>query len=104
MWPSSGVGGGSRLIRAACRWHWRARGQTHDYVPDFIVKLKTEPASYLILEPKGFDALADVKLAAAERWVSAVNADGQHGTWRYAQERAIRDVRAVVDEAAQSGR
>ena len=75
-------------------------GQTHDYVPDFIARLKTDPVCYLILEPKGFDALADVKLAAAERWVAAVNADGQHGTWCYRQVRAIREVRTVLDQLA----
>jgi hypothetical protein len=36
------------------------------------------PTTYLVLETKGFDDLADVKAAAAERWVAAVNADGQH--------------------------
>jgi type III restriction enzyme len=73
-------------------------GQGHDYVPDFIVRVKDEPVRYLILEPKGFDELADVKAAAAERWVAAVNADGQHGTWYYRQVRAIQRIRAVLDE------
>jgi hypothetical protein len=57
-------------------------GQPHDYVPDFIVRLKTEPMTHLILETKGFDELAEVKAAAAERWVAAVNADARYGTWR----------------------
>ena len=51
-------------------------GQAHDYVPDFIVRLKTTPPIHLILETKGFDPLEEVKRAAAERWVAAVNADG----------------------------
>jgi type III restriction enzyme len=72
-------------------------GQTHDYQPDFIVRLKTAPASFLILEPKGFDELADVKAAAAERWVAAVNSDAQHGTWCYRQVRQVREVRPVLD-------
>lgn len=59
-------------------------GQPHDYLPDFIIRLASSPPSYLVLETKGFDDLADVKAAAAERWVAAVNADGQHGSWRYA--------------------
>ena len=58
-------------------------GQMHDYVPDFIVRLKTEPASHLILETKGYDPLEEVKAAAAERWVAAVNADGTYGPWAY---------------------
>ena len=75
-------------------------GQTHDYVPDFIVRLKTEPAIHLILETKGFDELGDVKAAAAERWVAAVNADGQFGVWRYRQARSVDKVRAILDECA----
>ena len=51
----------------------------HDYVPDFIVRLKIEPVEHLILETKGYDPLEDVKRAAAERWVAAVNADGAYG-------------------------
>ena len=49
-------------------------GQPHDYVPDFIIRLKTTPTINLVLETKGFDDLAEVKAAAAQRWVSAVNA------------------------------
>jgi type III restriction enzyme len=60
-------------------------GQSHDYIPDFIIRLKGEgdPGRFLILETKGFDPLAEVKKAAAERWVAAVNADGRCGHWRY---------------------
>jgi type III restriction enzyme len=72
-------------------------GQPHDYVPDFIVRLKSEPATHLILETKGFDDLADVKTAAAERWVHAVNADGQYGRWTYAMARKVEQVRSTLD-------
>ena len=72
-------------------------GQPHDYVPDFVVRLKTDPTAHLIIETKGFDDLADVKSAAAERWVSAVNADGRMGTWQYSIARKIDDVRRVLD-------
>lgn len=58
-------------------------GQPHDYVPDFIVRLKGEPMLHVILETKGFDELEEVKSQAAHRWVGAVNADGSHGQWRY---------------------
>jgi hypothetical protein len=34
---------------------------------------------HVILETKGFDPLEEVKRAAAERWVAAVNADGNCG-------------------------
>ena len=59
-------------------------GQMHDYVPDFIVRLKTTPPVHLILETKGFDPLEEIKRHAAERWVAAVNADGSYGAWKYA--------------------
>ena len=74
-------------------------GQPHDYLPDFIVRLKTVPARHLVVETKGFDHLADVKAAAAERWVSAVNADGQFGWWQYAVARKVEHVRWLLDNA-----
>lgn len=73
-------------------------GRPHDYVPDFIVRLKTNPVIHLILETKGFDELADVKAAAAERWIAAVNADAQFGTWRFTMARKMAEVGAVLDE------
>ncbi len=72
-------------------------GQPHDYVPDFIIRLKTEPPIHLILETKGFDDLAEVKAAAAARWVGAVNADNRMGTWRYRIARNIEQVRKALD-------
>jgi type III restriction enzyme len=42
-------------------------GQPHDYVPDFIIRLKGNPPWHLVLETKGFDDLADIKAQAAER-------------------------------------
>jgi type III restriction enzyme len=77
-------------------------GQVHDYVPDFIVRLKTEPPRYLILETKGFDPLEEVKVAAARRWVAAVNADGTRGTWAYAIAKRVADVAALLTQAALS--
>jgi type III restriction enzyme len=58
-------------------------GHPHDYVPDFIIRFKTEKPHYLILEPKGWDKQREVKQAAAERWCKAVNADGHYGHWQY---------------------
>ena len=72
-------------------------GQPHDYVPDFIVRLRGPATTHLILETKGFDELADIKAAAAQRWVAAVNADGQHGAWRYAMARSVGAVREILD-------
>lgn len=75
-------------------------GQMHDYVPDFIIRLDGEPAMHLVLETKGYDPLAEVKRAAAERWVRAVNADGRYGEWRYAMARSIPEVREVLEAQA----
>ena len=75
-------------------------GQMHDYLPDFLVRLKSDVRAHLILETKGFDPLAEVKSAAAERWVAAVNAEGGFGCWRYGVARKIEEVPRIVTEAA----
>jgi type III restriction enzyme len=79
-------------------------GQSHDYVPDFIIRLKTESNSieYLILETKGFDPLEEVKKAAAERWIKAVNADSKFGHWQYVVARRPEEVTKRIDEAVKS--
>jgi type III restriction enzyme len=58
-------------------------GQPHDYLPDFIIRLKADKPLYLILETKGYDELHEVKKQAALRWVRAVNAENSYGTWGY---------------------
>jgi type III restriction enzyme len=77
-------------------------GQMHDYVPDFVVRLKTTPAVHLILETKGYDPLEELKRAAAERWVAAVNADGTYGQWRYALVKKVTDTKAALSAAVAS--
>jgi type III restriction enzyme len=71
-------------------------GQMHDYIPDFIVRLRTPDKIHLILETKGYDPLADVKAAAAERWVAAVSADGSYGMWYYRIARKPEEVRDII--------
>ena len=71
-------------------------GQMHDEVPDFLVRLKSDPPHHLILETKGYDPLEEVKRAAAERWVTAINADGTFGHWHYAIDRKASDVSEIV--------
>lgn len=71
-------------------------GQMHDYVPDFIVRMKGQPLVNLILETKGYDPLAEVKRAAAERWIAAVNAEGSHGEWAYRMVRSTTEVPDVI--------
>lgn len=74
-------------------------GQMHDYAPDFIVRLKGDQQLNVILETKGYDPLKDVKKQAAERWASAVNADGRFGIWRYQLIENIADIPAKLQKA-----
>jgi type III restriction enzyme len=78
-------------------------GQPHDYIPDFIVRLKTNPAMHVILETKGYDELKEVKKQAAERWVNAVNADGSYGEWRYEIVLRPTDVAACIAKLINEG-
>ena len=52
----------------------------------------------MILETKGYDPLAQVKAQAAQRWVAAVNADGQYGRWHYAVAYQPEEVRQRLEE------
>lgn len=71
-------------------------GQTHEYLPDFIVKLSGNGGRYLILETKGYDELEDLKRGAVERWVRAVNSEGSFGTWRYAIAKSVSEVPKIL--------
>jgi type III restriction enzyme len=72
-------------------------GTTHEYVPDFIIRL--DNGVHLILETKGFDSLEEIKTQAAERWVRAVNAEGSNGEWRYEIAHDMNAIPAVIEEA-----
>ncbi len=61
-------------------------GQTHQYEPDFIVRLRRNDGSLLnvVLEVKGqTDNKTGAKEAGARRWIDAVNSWGRLGQWRY---------------------
>jgi type III restriction enzyme len=73
-------------------------GGDHEYFPDFLVRLTNGVT--LILETKGHDELEGVKAQAAERWVSAVNADGSHGEWRYALTHKMSEIPALLEDLA----
>lgn len=77
-------------------------GQMHDFVPDFLIRFTGDGNEYLILETKGYDELAEVKEAAAKRWVAAVNTDGRWGTWRFRMARSVPDVSYILDEEART--
>lgn len=74
-------------------------GQTHEYLPDFIVRLNLNKDRYLILEIKGFDELEEVKREAAERWIRAVNSEGSFGVWSYAIAKQVSEVPKLLSAA-----
>jgi type III restriction enzyme len=76
--------------------------QMHDYMPDFIIRVKANAPVHLILETKGYDPRADIKKAAAERWVAAVNAEGSYGRWAYVMTRKTSEVTELITQAAQA--
>lgn len=73
-------------------------GQRHDYIPDFIIRLQGATRHHLILETKGYDPLKEIKAAAAQRWVNAVNADSTFGQWSYAVTEKMTDVSKRITE------
>jgi type III restriction enzyme len=74
-------------------------GQMHDYMPDFIIRLRGDSNGHVILETKGYDPLEEVKRAAAERWVAAVNAEGTYGRWAYRIAKKTTDVSGIITAA-----
>ena len=74
-------------------------GQAHDYEPEFIIKLKGSASSiFLILETKGFDERKEIKMAAANRWVKAVNSEGSYGHWEYRCTNKITEINNIIDD------
>lgn len=75
-------------------------GQPHEYLPDFIVRPVVDSERFLILETKGYDELKDVKAQAAQRWVAAVNADGNYGRWSYAVASNVGEIAPILARIA----
>ncbi len=78
-------------------------GEDHDYVPDFLIRLEGEPRRHLILEIKGHDEIEEYKIAAAARWVEAVNAEKSWGKWYYGLVKKIEAIDAVIRAAHAAG-
>jgi type III restriction enzyme len=78
---------------------YQLNGRPHDYVPDFIIRLKHDKPAHLILETKGFDENKEVKIAAAKRWVDAVNADGSYGRWIYFCAESVGAISQLIERA-----
>lgn len=75
-------------------------GQLHDYCPDFIIRLNSSRTHNLILETKGYDPRTEVKRAAAERWIQAVNEEGSFGKWCYRLVKQPTDINRTLDEVS----
>jgi predicted nucleotidyltransferase len=82
------------------------RGETREYVPDFLARLQEDDreVGMLVLETKGYDPATAAKVEGAHRWCDAVNAEGSHGRWVYrivtSPTDVPRAVRSAVNELA----
>jgi type III restriction enzyme len=83
-------------------------GRTHDYVPDFLVRLVTEPGDEdrtLIVEVSGSRKSPGPTAAKAEtarnQWCASVNNWGEFGRWGYVEVRnpAEAEAQDLLDEA-----
>jgi type III restriction enzyme len=80
-------------------------GTPHNYLPDFIVRMKTEDGVDLnmILEVKGFeDEKARAKKTAAQRWVEAVNHHGGYGKWELHESKSPNTIAALINKIAKT--
>jgi type III restriction enzyme len=75
---------------------YRKAGRSHNYIPDFIVRLNN--GRMLIIETKGQLGDALIKSSAAERWVKAVNREKRFGQWSYHLVTHPAKVMALLDE------
>jgi type III restriction enzyme len=80
---------------------YRFGGRTLHYIPDFVIELGGD--KHVLLESKGReDAKAKAKHSAAQRWVSAVNADGRWGHWDHRVVYAKHEVKPALDAAVEA--
>lgn len=84
-------------------------GRTHEYVPDFLVRLVTDPSDCertLIIEVSGSRKSPGPTAAKAEtarnQWCAAVNNWGEFGRWGYVEVRNPADARPLLDEAIEN--
>ena len=81
-------------------------GRTHEYVPDFLVRLVTEPGDVqrtLIVEVSGGQKSPGPTAAKAQtarnQWCAAVNNWGEFGRWGYVEVRQPAKTPALLSEA-----
>ncbi len=85
------------------------QGRSHEYVPDFLVRLETEPADVdrtLIVEVSGTLKSPGPTAAKADtarnQWCRAVNNQGDWGRWGYVEVHHPLQEAAVLDEAIEN--
>ena len=81
-------------------------GQTHEYRPDFLVRLRTEPGDLkrtLIVEVSGGvkapGPTAEKAHTARYQWCAAVNNHGGFGRWGYTEVKDMDAAAALLDKA-----
>ena len=78
---------------------YKFQGVSHRYRPDFIIRLKN--GNYLVLETKGEDDQQNqVKRAALDEWVQAVNTHGGFGEWGAAVSFHPSDLDGILERVA----
>jgi type III restriction enzyme len=84
-------------------------GRTHEYVPDFLVRLVTDPSDCertLIIEVSGSRKSPGPTAAKAEtarnQWCAAVNNWGEFGRWGYVEVRNPADAGPALHEAIEN--
>jgi len=85
------------------------KGRTHEYVPDFLVRLVTEPhhvERMLIIEVSGGLKPPGPTAAKADtvrnQWCAAVNNWGQCGRWGYVEINNMNDAGHLLDKAIEN--
>ncbi len=84
-------------------------GDTHHYLPDFIVRVEDGHGEAdllnLVVEVKGFRAedAKDKKLTMDTYWVPGVNALGTHGRWAFAELTSVYEIEADFKAKLASG-
>jgi len=78
-------------------------GGTHQYVPDFVVRIRRQDRSilHLVLEVKGMEDNVDrINASAARKWVDAVNNWGKLGLWDYKVVKDLTRIEGVLTRFA----
>jgi len=85
------------------------KGRTHEYIPDFLVRLKTDPRDQdrtLIVEVSGGLKSPGPRAAKAEaarnQWCRAVNNYGEFGRWGYVEVRNPLADASLLDDAIEN--